>query len=70
VQTGTNTKIDIRGGDFQTVKKDTGHLIVIVLAGMDQDFLMPLAQAPAQCSRFDKLRPRTDNTCYFHSLTV
>ena len=54
--------------NFQAIEKDAGHCVVIMLTGMHQNFLVALAQLPAQRGSLDELRPRPHKTRYLHSL--
>lgn len=64
-----NAKIIVRLRYFQLFKKDVGHVMVIVLAGMDQDLLCPEPENPGNHGSFYKLGPRADNRRYLHHVS-
>ena len=61
VRAGTDIEVHVGRGKLQAVEEDAGHLVVVVLTGMHQDLLVPLAQLPAHRGRLDELRPRPDD---------
>src|SRR5208283_3362596 len=67
MRAGPDPQVKIGRGNFQTVKKDPRHPVVIMLASMHQNFLVPFAQFPTQSGSFDELRARPHNAAYFQS---
>src|ERR1700687_273236 len=64
--TRTNPQICVWLWQLEPIEKDAAHFIVIMLAGVHEDFLMLLPQLPAHGSSLDKLRPRSDDGGNFH----
>ena len=58
-------QVVFRVGDIQLVEEHLGHVFIVVLAGMNQDFNDPVgefvAYAPGNGCRLDELGPRTNN---------
>jgi hypothetical protein len=49
-------EIVVRLGDIQDVEEDPGHVLVVVLARVDEDLLMVLPNLAAHGGCFDELR--------------
>ena len=58
-----NAQIIVRLRNAQLLKKDTGHIRVVVLSRVQQNLVVLLAQNAGDYCRFDKLWPRSDY-CY------
>ena len=56
-----NSQVVIRLRDPHLLKKDIGHIAVVVLSRMNQDLLAIFAQFPRDHRQFDELRTRADN---------
>src|SRR5205823_5748011 len=61
VTSRSNVEVHIRCRHFQTFKEYSRHLIVIVLACVQQNFRVPLAQYFADSGSLYELRPRAYN---------
>src|SRR5438094_3732486 len=46
---------------IEPIEKDTGHLVVVMLPGVDQDHLMALSEHATDRCGLDELRPRPDD---------
>src|SRR5262249_35829901 len=69
VRTGTYPEINVRFRYFHLVKENLRHTIIVMLAGMYQEFCVScLTQRLAHWRCLNKLWPRTDNGDNFHSL--
>lgn len=71
VGAGTDAEIVIGRGDLQLFEKDAGHVVVVMLAGVDKDFL---DAGGAECSAdhgcFDELRARSDDGDDFQAVNL
>src|SRR5262245_43026038 len=61
VRSRPNVEIDVGRRQLETVKKHTGHLIVVVLACMHQNLLVMLAKLATDRRSLDELRTSTDD---------
>ena len=61
MRAGPDAQVHVRRRDLEAVEEDAGHLVVVVLPGVHEDFLVPLPQLAADGSRLDELRPRADD---------
>src|SRR5229473_3404015 len=66
MRTRTNPQIGIWLRQLEPIKKDVAHFVVIMLAGVHEDFLMLLSQLSAHRSSLDKLGPRSNDGDNFH----
>src|SRR4029450_10164871 len=61
-----DAQIDVGRWDLEPVEKDAGHLVVVMLPGVHQDFLVALSELAAQRRRLDELRPRAHDRDDLH----
>ena len=66
MRTGADTQIHIGRRYLQSFEEDVGHLVVIMLACMHQEFVVPRSQFPTYRSRLDELRPGSHDGDNFH----
>ena len=66
VRAGPDAQVDVGRRDLEPVEEDAGHLVVVVLPGVHQDFLVALAELAAQGGRLDELRPRAHDGDELH----
>jgi hypothetical protein len=63
----TNLQVIIRRREPQFLKKDSRHVVIVVLASMDQHLAVLAPQRPAYRRSLDKLRPGANHRDDFHT---
>src|SRR5579883_598430 len=69
MRTGTTAKMIVRLRQGQLLEELLRHGEIIVLAGMNQAFMMPFAKRSADWRKLHKFRPRPHYCCYMHSFS-
>jgi hypothetical protein len=62
VRARSDIELHIRRWESELAEKLIGHGIVVMLAGVQQHFLMRRAQRAADCCGLDELRPRPNDS--------
>src|SRR6266581_2010189 len=62
-----NTQTCFRLGQFESIKENAGHFVVIMLPSVDQDLFVSFLQLPTHRGSLDELRPRSDDGDDLHS---
>src|SRR5439155_2034049 len=63
---GSDSEVVVRPRHVQDVEEDVGHVLVVVLPGVDQNFLMMLSDLPAHRRGLDELRACADDARDLH----
>src|SRR4051794_2077479 len=67
VSSRTNSKIHFRWRHSEIFKEYSGHGMIVMLAGVNQDFLMHFPEFAAQARGFNELRPCANDSNYFQA---
>jgi len=68
VRAAAHIQVDLRRGNAQIAEKDIGHFIIVVLAGMDEDFSMATADGFGHRRGLNELRTRPNDGHDFHQI--
>ena len=63
---GSDSEVVVRPRHVQDVEEHVGHVLVVMLPGVDQNFLMMLSDLPAHRRGFDELRACADDARDLH----
>ena len=63
---GSDSEVVVRPRHVQDVEEHVGHVLVVVLPGVDQNFLMMLSDLPAHRRGLDELRACADDARDLH----
>src|SRR5262249_12091667 len=58
---GPDAEVDVGRRQAELPEEDVGHQVVVVLAGVDEDLIMPAAQGAAEQGRLDALGPAAND---------